>query len=245
MFHLESFDPRVKMMIMICLSTYAMLVKDLAGLMVVLLMTIVILVLGGNDRMSLFYQAKLTTGMVLFIFLIQCISVRSGAPIFSVANIPFVTVDGIFLSAMLSLRLLILIMSALILLNGEPRDYLLAMVKCKVPYEIAFMVMTGIHFFPLIKEEAFNIYYSVQLRGTEIEKASLRKKLDAYLRISLPILVCAMEKARTMTIAMETRCFRIYPYRTYLRQLKLTRRDTAVLALFPLGTLIGILWFRT
>ena len=243
MFRLETFDPRVKMMLMLCLSTYAMLVEDLAGLAAALLLTTLILIVGGENGFRVLFQAKMAMGMVLFILIIQCTSIRSGSAIISIYGISLITNEGLQLGVMLSLRLMILIVSALILLNGEPRDYLLAMVQCKVPYEIAFMVMVGIHFFPILKEEAANIYYSVQLRGTEIEKAAIRKKLEAYLSISLPILVCAMEKARVMTIAMESRCFRIFPYRTYMRKLRLTRADTGFLILFPVLAVLGILWF--
>ena len=155
-------------------------------------------------------------------------------------GIPLVTDEGLQLGGMLSLRLLILIVSALILLNGEPRDYLLAMAQCRVPYEIAFMVMTGIHFFPILKEESLNVYYSVQLRGTEIKRAGLRRKLDVYLKISLPILVSTIVKAKAMTIAMESRCFRVLPYRTYMRRLVLTKKDILLLILFPALTVLGI-----
>lgn len=244
MFHLEAFDPRVKMMMMICLSTFAMMVQDLTGLMAALLFTILVLLLGGDNGLRLIFQAKLAIGMVLFILIIQSISIRTGTPVLSVAGISLITNEGLQLGVMLSLRLMVLVMSALILLNGEPRDYLLAMVQCKLPYEIAFMVMVGIHFFPILREEALNIYYSVQLRGTEIQKASIPKKLDAYLKISLPILVCAMEKARVMTIAMESRCFRLLPYRTYMRKLRLSRKDIAGLVILPSITLVGILWFK-
>ena len=102
-------------------------------------------------------------------------------------------------------------MSALILLTGESRDYLPALVQMKIPYEIAFMVMAAVHFLPMLKEEAMDVYYSVQLRGTEIANAPLPKKLRAFSKICMPILVGAINRAKQMSIAMEARGFRSRP----------------------------------
>lgn len=220
MLRLSNLDPRTKMVMIAGISTASMGVKNLWLLLGLLLFTILLLLLGGVDLKRQIRQARTAVGMVAFLFVLQ-------------------TVFGqMELGALLCVRLMILIMSALILLTGEARDYLLGLVQMKVPYEIAYMVMIGLHFFPLLREEALDVYYSIQLRGTELKKISLRKKLQVYMKICLPILSGAMERAKDTSISMEARAFRAFPKRTYMRKLKLKMKDKLLILLFPVLTVL-------
>lgn len=217
MFSLADLDPRTKMVMTAAVSMAAMAVKNIWMLAGLLLFLFLLLAAGKVDFGTQLRQLKMAVGMVLFLFVLQ-------------------TVFGqLQLGAVLCIRLLIVILSALILLTGEARDYLLGLVQWKVPYEIAYMVMIGLHFFPVLKEEAQDVYYSVQLRGMELKKTSLKNKIQTYLRICLPILAGAMERAKDMAVSMEARAFRACRTRTYLRRLHLQVRDYVVMILFVLG----------
>ncbi len=216
-FGLAGLDPRTKLVMIAAISTAAMAVKNLAFLLGLLLFTVLSLALGGVKLGRLLAQAKAAFGMVAFLFLLQAL--------FGQAE----------LGALLCIRLLVVILSALILMTGAPRDYLLGLVQWKVPYEIAYMVLIGLHFFPILREEAMDVSYSIQLRGTELQKASLKKKLRTYLKISLPVLAGAMERAKDTSISMEARAFRAYPRRTYMRKLRLKTRDICLMVIFPIA----------
>ena len=239
---LRLLDPRPKMMMLVCLSTAAFAVNDIARLALLTVFTIFVLTIGGVRLHDIVKQAKTALNLVVFLFILQCVFNRGGNAIIKIDGFTLLTDGGVLTASMLSLRLLLIILSALILLTGEPRDYLLALVQCRMPYEIAFMVVLGIHFFPIIREEALNVYHSVQLRGTEIKKASIPARLSAYFRLCLPILVAALERAKAMSIAMEAKCFRILPKRTYLRHLKLKKIDKVYLAVFPVGTILFLVF---
>lgn len=233
--NLRSLDPRPKMMMLICLSTTALFSTDLRWLAGLAVFTVMILLGGGVCLNKIVSQAKTASGFIVFLFLLQCLFNRTGNALIEIGRFTMVTDKGIITAAILALRLLIFLLSALILFTGEARDYLLALIQCRIPYEIAFMVMIGIHFFPILREEAFNVYCSAQLRGTEIKKASLSTRLSAYLHLCLPILVGALKRAKSMSVAMEAKCFRAFPERTYLRRLTLATKDKVCLVLFPLG----------
>lgn len=223
MFSLAALDPRTKMVMIAAISTAAMAVENLRFLLGLLLFTSALLAAGKVGFRQQLKQARMAVGMVVFLFLLQALF------------------GQMELGAVLSVRLLIVIVSALILLTGAPRDYLLGLVQWKIPYEIAYMVIIGLHFFPILREEAMDVYYSIQLRGMEIKKASIAAKLRVYLKISLPILAGAMERAKDMSISMEARAFRAYPKRTYMRKLKLKARDLICMTMFPLLAAVFIL----
>ena len=231
MFRLSRLDPRTRIVMVISISTAAMIVKDLLLLTGILLFAVITLIAGGVELKKQLHQARAVLGMIFFLFILQSFFAWIGGSL----------LEGALLAGMLSLRLLIIVVSALIIMTGEPRDYLLGMVQWKMPYEIAYMVLIGLHFFPILKEEALDVYYSIQLRGTEMKKTSLRKKLAVYLKISLPVLAGAMARAKDVSISMEARCFRIKPKRTYMRKLKLKLRDILIMVVFPIAAVLIIM----
>lgn len=226
---LSKLDPRSKLMIVFSLSGPAVFINDVKLLLYTFLVTFAVLIIGGvtfTDKINIF---KGLTVMLLPICIIQC----------------FFANDGVITALSVALRLMIVTFSAFIICSGETRDYLLAMVQCRIPYEIAFMVMIGMHFIPMLVEEGRNLLFSIQMRGTEIKKIPLSKKIKIYSQLLLPILASAMEKAKTMSLAMEARAFRAYPQRIYMRHLQLKWPDKVILLLFPTGNIFILIALKT
>jgi energy-coupling factor transport system permease protein len=233
---LARLDPRPKLLFVLCVSTLAVLWRDPVWLAALLGLTIVVLLAGGVDPRSTWGQVRGVLQVVAILFVVQCVFVRSGEPVVSVAGLTLVTTGGITVALGVTLRLLIVVCSALVLLTGRPRDYLLALVQCRVPYEIAFMVMTAVHFLPILREEALDVYHAVQMRGTEVAKAGVRERLAVYARIALPVVAGALRRAEQVSLAMEARAFRAKPRRTSMRRLTLRARDVAALVAVAAAT---------
>jgi energy-coupling factor transport system permease protein len=233
---LARLDPRPKMLLVLCISTLAVVWRDPVWLAGLLAVTCAILAFGGVAPSSAAAQVKSVLKVIAILFIVQCVFVRTGDPLVSVGGVTLVTSGGLSVALGVTLRLVIVVCSALILLTGEARDYLLALVQCRVPYEIAFMVMTAVHFLPILREEALDVYNAVQMRGTEIAKASARGKLRVYARIALPIVAGAIRRAEQVSLAMDTRAFRACPRRTSMRRLTLAPRDIASLVVIALAT---------
>lgn len=212
---MRDLDPRTKMVMIICISMAAMITDELLWICVLLISVLILMLLMGVTVRQQIKQLSAAVGMTVFLFLLQALF------------------GNVYMGAVLAVRLLIIVMSAMILMTGHMRDYLLALIQCKMPYELAYMVMLAFHFFPILKEEAQDVYYSMQLRGTELQKTGLRKKLGAFRKMCVPVLVGALERARDTSTAMELRGFRSYNRRTYMRKLKLRKRDIVLMILVP------------
>lgn len=222
---MRELDPRSKLVAVICISTLAIVYQDPLKLLFLLLFSILMLLLIVSDLKRGLQPLLKILPMLLLLFLVQCLFTRLGTPMLMVHGIIIITDVGLTMGLGVMLRIIIIIMSAMILLSSSERDFLLALVQWKIPYEIAFMVMVGLHFLPILREEAMNVYYAVQMRGTELQKTSSRQKLKLYTRIMLPIISGAIYRAEQMAIAMEARAFRAYPQRTYMRKLRLQKMD--------------------
>jgi len=233
---LARLDPRPKLLFVLCVSTLAVIWRDPAWLGALLALTVAVLLAGGVDPRSTLAQVRGVLQVVAILFVVQCVFVRSGEPVVSVAGFTLVTTGGLTTALGVTLRLLIVVCSALVLLTGHARDYLLALVQCRVPYEIAFMVMTAVHFLPILREEALDVYHAVQMRGTEVAKAGVRERLAVYARIALPVVAGALRRAEQVSLAMEARAFRSQPRRTSMRRLTLGAGDVAALVAVAAGT---------
>jgi len=231
---LTRLDPRIKLLLLIGLSTVSFITQKPAALLALFLLTVMILLLGGVTPATIWTKLRGMFGLILMIFLMQCVFTRSGEPALALNGVTLVTENGIQTAVLVGLRLLIIVLSALTVALGESRDYLLALTQCKVPYEIAFLVLAAMRFLPMLREEARDVLCAAQMRGLRIKKAGLRKQVAAYMSIVLPVLAGAIRRAEQLSVSMEARGFRAFPRRTSMRRLRMRSADWLYLAAFCL-----------
>lgn len=229
---LEDLDPRVKLLMLLCLLGAAMFMSHPRPLVWLLVLAIVILIGGGIPPRRMWRQSRVALGLILALFAIQCLLVREGEPLLSAGDAVIVTGGGFHIAAAIALRLLIVLSSALIVLTGRPRDYLLAMTQSHVPYELAFTVVAGIRFIPLLREELTDVLRAVQMRGMKYKNAGLIQKLRVYAAVTVPVVTGAVSRGEEAAVAMEARAFRALPERSSMRRLEFKRRDAACLIVF-------------
>ncbi|MDR0596710.1 MAG: energy-coupling factor transporter transmembrane protein EcfT [Clostridiales Family XIII bacterium] len=257
---LRALDPRPKLLLMATVSTLCMLTEGMVFLFAEVAALLVLLAVGRADFALLWRRCRTLVALIASLFVIQALFAAPGSygtglgggagggagaaetagaaamadpALINIGNISLVHISGLFLAAMLALRLIIIVVSAQILLEGEVRDYMLAFTQMRLPYELAFMVVMGLHFLPILRDEAMSTYYCMQLRGVAFRKTSLPKKLKAYAGLCLPVLVSTLRRADETSTAMELRGFRAMGGRTYMRKLVMNRADVAALVLLP------------
>jgi energy-coupling factor transport system permease protein len=132
--------------------------------------------------------------------------------------------------------------SATILTTSNSREIVQGLVQWKCPYEIAFMVSIAIRFLPILKEEMLDVVIAIQLRGIELNKVKISKKVKIYKYILLPIVVNSILKAKELSSAMEMRAFRAYSTRTSYMVLKMSMTDYLIIALSTVVASLLIFW---
>jgi energy-coupling factor transport system permease protein len=225
------------MALMTSASTACMLTRDLPYLAAILGLIFAVLLIGGANLRVLFRHVRGIFVLIAFLFVIQIFfSDMNGAdaqPLVSAGDLVLVRRGGFLLASALALRLLVIVFAALVLLEGEIRDYLLALVQMKIPYEIAFMTIIGLHFLPILKEEAIQVYRFMQLRGKDFKKIGPVRRIRAYAELCIPIFAGALRRAEETSIAMNIRGFRAMPGRTNMRRLTLRALDVILIILWP------------
>ena len=229
---LQQLDPRVKLFLLAGLSTAAIVAQTPATLLSLLVLVAVILLAGGVKPGYVWIKLRGLFSLIVMLFFLQCLFNRNGDAMLTVSGFPLITTLGFQIAVFVSLRLLIVILSALVVAVGETRDYLLALTSLKLPYEIAFMALAALRFLPILREEAQDVLCAAQMRGLQIKKAGLRRQVGAYFSIILPVVAGAISRAEQISIAMEARGFRAYPRRTSMRRLSMRKADWVYLAVF-------------
>ena len=153
--------------------------------------------------------------------------------------------EGLFHGAVQSLRFnTMLTISCFIIWTTQPRDLLLALVKLRIPYSLAFMVTTGLRYIPLIGSEAQTVIRSQRLRGFRYLQLNVFHTIRGILNSLRPILTNNIRRATHLSEAVESRAFSPdAAHRTSLRELK-TRWQDVLLIVLLLGCLLSVIGLK-
>jgi len=122
-----------------------------------------------------------------------------------------------------------------------------ALAALKLPYKFIFVFGTAMRLTPLVQEVYEEIRDAQRLRGHNIKKMNVVKKITkGYLPIFVPLLLSLLRKAGDMDVAIESRAFGAPVKRTYLDDVTLKAPDLVAMAItfvFAAGLLGASLYF--
>jgi len=239
----EILDPRTKIVMVLCVSTLAVFVQNIYILFSVFVFTILITVLIGGNLLLVIKKIGKMWYLFILIVIVQSIFVHSGRILVKIGSFQLLTLGGILLGTEFILRIFIIISSATILSTSSSREIIQGMVQWKIPYEIAFMVSVSIRFLPVLSRELKDVITAVQLRGIDLYRIQIKKRLKIYYFIFTPVIIGAIRKAQKLSTAMETRAFRAYPKRTSYLVLKMNNIDYWIVVIFSVMTVSVIILY--
>ena len=156
--------------------------------------------------------------------------------------------EGLLHGAIQSLRFsTTLMLGYFTIWTTQPRDLLLAFVKLRVPYSLAFMVTTALRYIPLIGSEAMTVIQSQRLRGFRYLRLNPIQTVSGILNSLRPILTNNIRRAAHLGEAVESRAFSpqaVEECRSSRRELKMQRRDRALIAALLVSSL-SVLCLKT
>jgi len=174
---------------------------------------------------------------------VQSIFTSAGESILYIRNLRILTTSGLISGISIVIRMSIIIFSALIIASSPIMKIIYGLIAMKLPYEIAFMLLIAIKFLPIFKEEFINSLVAVQLSGVNVEKVPIREKISIYSYILMPSIIKALDKARYISISMESRGFRAYESRSSYCKLQMKKIDYIFVSIAAL-TLLLIIFYQ-
>lgn len=223
-------DPRTKLIIVLSISSNAVFIRNIYILLSILFISVLISWIMKSDFLSVIKRIKSLIVVLLLMVIIQSIFSPSGKNLISIGDFSILSIGGIEKGIEIFLRISIIIVSATIITTSTFREIVQGLVQWKIPYEIAFMVLVGIRFLPLLTEEIKDVMIAIQLRGIEVKKIPFKKKIKLFSYVFTPIVANTIIKAQKLSTAMETRAFRAYPNRTSYMTIKMCFWDYIIIA---------------
>ena len=157
---------------------------------------------------------------------------KSGPIIWSIGS---VGVTEIQLDHALSLTFRVLAFSSLSLLfalTTNPVTFILSLMQqLKLSPKIAYGILVGFQFLPVLKDEFIQIQQAQRLRGIVQKKNALQRILASRL-VLIPLLAGAVRKAERSAFAMEARGFTGEPRNSFFHVISVSKVDALIVVLF-------------
>ncbi|MEG0753340.1 MAG: energy-coupling factor transporter transmembrane component T [Angelakisella sp.] len=235
---LKKADPRAKLAVVSAISTLAIFSNGLNPLFILTIITLLLLPLFSCDiKKTLGYLKGFLTVMVS-LAVIQSIFTRGGEPLLQLGNIVLLTQNGVMVAGSFLLRMVIITFSASILGTSSSREIIQGLVQMKVPYELAFMASMGLRFLPALRDQFRDVLVAMELRGIDFKAASFSQKLQLLGHMFTPVVAGAILASRQISISVQLRGFRAFPQRSSHFTLHFNARDTAMVALTAVFTVL-------
>ncbi len=222
-------DPRSRLLLIVLLTTLAVLSEDVGNLMIVAGAAIGAGILCRISFLDAAKRLKHFLSLILFIAVVQSLTVKGGDILVHIGKVQLLTSRGIGFALEFVLRMSVILMAGLIASTAEGSEMTDGLLKLRMPYELAFMSAIALRYLPVFRDEFANRIKAIALRGIDIKKLSLWTKLKLYGYLITPAILGAMQKSEELARALNARGFRAFKKRTMLRELKLSYKDWIVM----------------
>jgi energy-coupling factor transport system permease protein len=143
--------------------------------------------------------------------------------------------------AMVLRLVVIMIVAPLMVMTTPLPEFMVALVKLKVPYRFAFIMTTALSLLPSIQNHASIIQQAQLCRGiTDFENKNLLTKLRAMAGLLVPLILGTFRDSQTLDVAMSSRAFGAPVKRTFLLESRLGAVDYIILLSTLLLLVAGI-----
>lgn len=136
------------------------------------------------------------------------------------------TEESLMRSAGLGMRVITFsALSLLFVLTTKPTLFMLSLMQqLRIPTRLAYGIMAGYQFLPLIKEEFLIMQRAQQIRGVGRPR-TIKERVIQWKSFIIPLLASAIRKAERTAIAMESKGFTGEPRTHWYRKISIGQRD--------------------
>lgn len=154
-----------------------------------------------------------------------------------------ITLDrlGLIYGFSMPFRVLVMIGAPLLFfMTTTLSELVLAFVRVRIPYRVAFALGLSGKLVPLLENEFKTIKQAQMARGLELDKGGLVKRVRNYIPILIPLTFRSLELSDQMSMAMETKGFAMKDERTFYKDIEMKTIDYLVVAFSLLALGLGI-----
>jgi len=216
-------DPRIKFSWVFLGSLVGILYSSFIPLLLILISTLPAIYLSKISKGALIAFLKFMASLGILAMIFWPIVVSEGSTVLFIIpliNRPYY-LEGVIFGLLMVIRFISVAFPAVFFVTTtKTEDLVQSLTQSKVPYWLSFAIGSIIRFIPLLATEMETIREAQKARALELDKGNLVKKIWGAISILVPLFVCALRKVKYITIAMETRAFKIHGKRTVAKPIK-------------------------
>jgi len=185
--------------------------------------------------------AKVIWPFMLSLFPIQGFFAPGHTVLFEIGQFTY-TIEGMLLAMDYTVRILVGISAALLLMFVTRPDHLMqALVERGVPHQLGYIVVTTLQIIPRFQAKAQMILNAQRSRGLETE-GSLTHRLRMLLPLVGPLILGSIIDIDERAVALEARAFNFASVKTHLYSLHDSRMQVRLRRIALLGVLGMVVW---
>jgi len=151
-----------------------------------------------------------------------------------------VSLEGIVFSLGVVARFILMLTAYRILtLTTTVSDYVLALVKLKLPKELGVALSIGFSYVPVLVTQVSNIMDAQKARGWVFEYRNPFRRVRAMLPTLFPIIMTSIRRGYQVAAAIESKGFGNIANRTYMHELRLKRLDVYAAIICVASMILG------
>jgi energy-coupling factor transport system permease protein len=222
-------DPRTKMFLLVGTFVLAFLfVNPLYGLAVLAL--VVIFGAAAKSLVNLKRVRFILVMIGLVTIVLWSIFAQGQTPLFL-----FVEWESLLYGIGVALRIDATIVAGMVFLSTTRNEEIATgLVRLGLPYRFAFAVSTALRLIPTIAATGSTISQAQRSRGLDLESGNIFQRIRKNTPLLIPVFVSTIRSTNAFSMALESKGFGASSKRTYLLDLRMSRRDWTVLLIFVL-----------
>ena len=226
-------DPRVKLVLVVAFIVTVFLVKNLIAYAAVILCVVSGTLISRIPISKVLKSIKTIIFLVIFTAALNLLFYKGDTVLWSWWRIN-ISLEGIFFSLKMALRLILLVMGTTLLtytttptgLTDGMESLMYPLKLIKVPtHDIAVIMSIALRFIPILSEEVDKIMMAQKARGASFDSGGIVKRAKALLPVLIPLFVSAFRRADELALALDARCYNATPNRTRYQVMRPTYRD--------------------
>lgn len=151
-----------------------------------------------------------------------------------------VSLEGIVFSLGVVARFILMVTSYRVLtLTTTVSDYVLGLVKLRLPKEFGVALSIGFSYIPVLVAQVSNIMDAQKARGWVFEYRNPLKRVRAMLPTLFPVIMTSVRRGYNIAAAIESKGFGNIANRTYMRELKFKGIDYAAAIICGVAMVTG------
>ena len=223
-------DPRVKLTYILWVFAMIMVFTDPVFQSFTMLTLLLAVFAGGLSLYKVANAGKLGIYVGMTSWVLWTIFLRNeGTPLFQILGWA-VTDFGVLKGFSVALRITSVLFAFLIVAMTTPtRDIITGLYGLRVSVVFSMVIGIILRLIPQFQSEHTTIMEAQRSRATEFDKGGLMTRFRKHTSYIIPLTLRALKIVSDLSIAMESRAYDPYTPRTFVRELKMSRSDYAIL----------------